>query len=62
MKPLKPRKMGRPPIDNPKDTQIAVRLDQETNQMLEGNAEHYQETKAESVRRGIREVNKAIKK
>lgn len=55
-------KMGRPKVDNPKAEQLTVRLDSDTVKMLEENAEHFQETKVESIRRGIREVNKAIKK
>ncbi len=54
--------MGRPKVDNPKAEQLTVRLDSDTVKMLEENAEHFQETKVESIRRGIREVNKAIKK
>lgn len=55
-------KMGRPKSDNPKVEQISVRLDGETVEMLEENAEYFGETKVESIRRGIREVNKGIKK
>lgn len=55
-------RMGRPKLDNPKDSQLTVRLDKETNELLKENAEHFQETKVESIRRGIRELNRAIKK
>ena len=54
--------MGRPKSENPKDKRIMVRLDNETHEMLMENAEHYKETSVESLRRGIREVNKEIKK
>lgn len=55
-------KMGRPKSENPKDTQITVRLDAETLKKLENNAEYYHESRVESLRRGIEEVNKGIKK
>ena len=55
-------KMGRPKSENPKDKQIMVRLDKATYEMLEENAKHYKETNVESVRRGIREINKGLKK
>ncbi len=55
-------KMGRPKIENPKNKQIMVRLSAEEYKMLEENASHFCETKVESVRRGIREINKTIKK
>ena len=56
------RKMGRPKSDNPKATQLAVRLDDETLKKLDENAAHYGESRAQSLRRGIEEVNKGIKK
>lgn len=55
-------KMGRPKIENPKNKQIMVRLSTEEYKMLEENASYFCETKVESVRRGIREINKNIKK
>lgn len=54
--------MGRPKSDNPKAAQITVRLDAETLKKLDENAAHYNETRVESLRRGIEEVNKGIKK
>jgi len=54
--------MGRPKSENPKDAQVKVRLDKETYRLLEENAAYYEENKTESVRRGIRLVNKDIKK
>lgn len=53
---------GRPKIDNPKDSRITIRLDSKTLEKLEENAAFYQESKADAIRRGIDEVNKAIKK
>ena len=54
------KRMGRPAIDNPKGTQIAVRLDSEDLGCLEENATRYSETRAESIRRGIRELHRRI--
>lgn len=54
--------MGRPKSDNPKATQVSVRLDAEAMEKLKENAEHYGETYAQSLRRGIETLNKAIKK
>lgn len=57
-----PGKMGRPKSDNPKATQIGVRLDAETLKKLDENAAFYEETRVASLRRGIELVNQAIKK
>lgn len=54
--------MGRPKSDNPKATQISVRLDTEAMKKLKENAEYYNETNAQSLRRGIEVLNKTIKK
>ncbi len=54
--------MGRPKSENPKATQVSVRLDAETMQKLKENAEQYSETYAQSLRRGIEMLNKVIKK
>ncbi|WP_322168778.1 hypothetical protein [Acutalibacter caecimuris] len=54
--------MGRPKIDNPKATQITVRLDDATLEKLDENAAYHQESRAASLRRGIACVNQAIKK
>ena len=55
-------KMGRPKIDNPKSTQLAVRLDEELLKKLDENAKFFNESRAESLRRGVEFVNQAIKK
>lgn len=54
-------KMGRPKIENPKRTQLGVRLNEEELKMLDENALFFNETRTESLRRGIEEVNRAIK-
>lgn len=53
--------MGRPKSENPKATQIGVRLDDETLKKLDENAEFYGETRVDSLRRGIELLNKKIK-
>lgn len=55
-------KMGRPKSDNPKGTQITVRLTDDELKKLDENASAYNETRVQSLRRGIEEVNKGIKK
>jgi uncharacterized protein (DUF1778 family) len=52
---------GRPKIDNPKGVQITARVDSETLKMLDKAAEHYKETRADTIRRGIKTVYKGIK-
>jgi hypothetical protein len=54
--------MGRPKSENPKSVQLAVRLDEETLKKLDENARYFNETRVDSLRRGIEEVNKAINK
>ena len=54
--------MGRPKSENPKVTQLGVRLDAETLRKLDENAAFYNETRTESLRRGIEAVNKELKK
>ncbi len=57
---LSPR-TGRPKADNPKGVQVTARIDTETLQKLDKAAEHYQESRADTIRRGIEEVYKGIK-
>lgn len=53
---------GRPKLEHPKKEQITVRLTEEDMKKLDENAEYYKETRVQSLRRGIEEVNKGIKK
>jgi len=53
---------GRPKADKPKAERVTVRLDDETLKKLDENAEHYNEDRSGAIRRGIEEVNRAIKK
>lgn len=53
---------GRPKSDNPKGKQLGVRFDKEQLEKLDAVAEHYQETRVESIRRGIEKLYSEIKK
>ena len=54
-------KMGRP-TDNPKDKTLFVRLDNESNEVLEAYCEQKQITKAEAARRGIKRLKDDLTK
>lgn len=47
---------GRPPSNNPKSTQLAVRLDDETLSKLDALAKRYNETRVQILRRGIEKL------
>lgn len=53
---------GRPKSENPKQTQLGVRFDNEQLKKLDVVAEHYVETRAESIRRGVEKLYSEIKK
>lgn len=53
---------GRPKSENPKGKQLGVRLNKEQLEKLDTVAEHYKETRAESIRRGIERLYSDIKK
>lgn len=52
---------GRPKSDNPKGKQLGVRFDKEQLEKLDEVAEHYNETRAESIRRGVEKLYSEIK-
>lgn len=54
-------KMGRP-TDNPKDTPLFVRLDQECREILAAYCEEKNVNKAEAARRGIKKLKDDLKK
>lgn len=54
--------MGRPKIDNPKNTRISVRLDAETVKMLDFCAEHYGIKRVDVLRIGVEKLFSAINK
>ena len=53
---------GRPPIDNPKDTMIRVRMDKETVAKLDESAEALNTTRSDVIRKGIEKVHDEVKK
>lgn len=53
---------GRPKSDNPKTKQLGVRFDEKTLEKLDYVAEHYNETRVESLRRGVEKLYSEIKK
>ena len=55
------KKMGRP-TDNPKGVSIHVRLDKESDTILEAYCEQKQIAKAEAARRGIKRLKDDLKK
>lgn len=54
--------MWRPKIDNPKGTQISVRLDDETLSKLDACADANKETRAQTLRRGIEKLFSELNK
>lgn len=53
---------GRPKSKNPKSTQLAVRLDEETLGKLDAVASANSETRVETIRRGINRLYSELKK
>ena len=50
------------PTDNPKGERITVRLDKESQEILEAYCEQEEIERAEGVRRGIKKLSEEIKK
>lgn len=53
---------GRPKSDNPKGTQLGVRLDKQELEKLDTVAKHYKETRVASIRRGIEKLYSELRK
>lgn len=53
---------GRPKSDNPKSTQLAVRLDDETLRQLDEIAKANSETRVQSIRRSIKSLYSDLEK
>lgn len=53
---------GRPKAENPKVKQLGVRLDKDALDKLDVLTEHYKETRAEVLRRGIERLFSELKK
>ncbi len=54
--------MGRPKSENPRKKQLGVRFDDEELRKLDEVAGHYNETRVESIRRGVEKLYSEIKK
>ena len=52
---------GRPKSNKPKQTQLGVRFDDEQLEQLDIVAEYYDETRVESIRRGVQKLYSDIK-
>lgn len=52
---------GRPKSENPKSTQLAVRLDEETLGKLDEVAKVNSETRVQTIRRGIEKLYSELK-
>ena len=50
------------PTDNPKETRIAIRLDKETQRILDAYCQEHGVSQAEAARRGIRKLADENKK
>lgn len=55
-------KKGRPPVENPKDYMLRVRMDAETLKQLDECCEAENLSRSEIVRKGIKEQHAKIKK
>lgn len=53
---------GRPKSNNPKSTQLAVRLDEDSLKKLDEVAEANSETRVQTIRRGIDKLYSELKK
>ena len=59
---MPPKKMGRPPSDNPKDRTLRVRVDEATLEKLDDCSEALKMNRSEIVRKGIDLINGSLKK
>lgn len=53
---MNPKKMGRPPIQNPKSEAVHVRLDSETVRRLSAYCTKHGIAKTEAIRQGIEKL------
>lgn len=53
---------GRPKSENPKSKQLGVRFNEEELKKLDAVSKHYNETRVESIRRGVGKLYSEIKK
>lgn len=53
---------GRPKSENPKTKQLGVRFDENTLKKLDEVANFYDETRVETLRRGVEKLHSELKK
>jgi len=59
---MPPKKMGRPPSDNPLHERLYLRVDEKTKSMLDECTAILKTTRSEVVRKGIKKVYNDLKK
>jgi len=59
---MPPKKIGRPPSENPKDKTLRIRVDDETLKKLDECSEKLSTNRSEVIRKGIDMVCDSLKK
>jgi hypothetical protein len=59
---MPPKKMGRPPSENPLTERLYLRVDEKTKTMLDECTKTLKTTRSDIVRRGIEKVHSDLKK
>ena len=59
---MPPKKMGRPPSDNPKNKTLRIRVDSGTMEKLKDCSQQLEANHSEIVRKGIDLVHDSLKK
>lgn len=59
---MPPKKMGRPPSDNPKDKTLRIRVDDATLKKLDDCSQKLETSKSDVVRKGIELVHDSLDK
>lgn len=53
---MTPKKMGRPPSENPKNIKLQIRVDKETMEILDNCVEKLKSNRSDVVRKGIKRI------
>lgn len=59
---MPPKKMGRPPSDNPKSKTLRIRVDEDTLEKLDDCSQALDTNRSEIIRKGIDMVHDSLKK
>lgn len=59
---MPPKKMGRPPSENPKDKTLRIRVDDDTLKKLDNCSKKLETSRSEVVRQGIDLVHDSLEK